>query len=116
MNKDKVDQNTNRFEIVIAFSTIDSEQEAKRIARALVESKLVACVNIIPKVTSIYEWKKEICEEEEVLLMMKTTNERVEELKVTLAELHPYEVPELIVVSVTDGLPDYLDWVMKSAG
>ncbi|MBI4125467.1 MAG: divalent-cation tolerance protein CutA [Deltaproteobacteria bacterium] len=104
----------NPSEPVVAFSTIDSEQEAKKIAKALVKGRLAACVNIIPKVTSIYEWKEEICEEGEFLLVIKTRTERLEELKATLGELHPYDVPELIVCPVIDGLPDYLNWVMEN--
>lgn len=99
---------------VVALSTIDSEKEAKKIARALVEARLAACVNIVPKVTSIYEWKEEICEEEELLLVIKTQQKRLEELKAMLEELHPYEVPELIVLPVSDGLTDYLTWLFTN--
>lgn len=99
---------------VIAFSTIDSQKEALRIARAFVEARLAACVNIIPKILSVYEWKKEVCEEEEVLMVIKTQKNRVEELKALLLELHPYEVPELIVCPVADGLPDYLNWLLEN--
>lgn len=101
-------------EAVVAFSTVDSEKEAKRIAKALVESRLAACVNIVPKITSIYEWKEEICEETELLLIIKTQTNRLEELKATLEELHPYDVPELIICPITDGLPDYLNWVIEN--
>ncbi|MBI5299254.1 MAG: divalent-cation tolerance protein CutA [Deltaproteobacteria bacterium] len=99
---------------IVALSTIDSEKEAKKIAKALVETHIAACVNIIPKITSIYEWKEEICEEEELLLVIKTQQNRLEELKVTLEELHPYEVPELIVLPITDGFPDYLSWLLAN--
>ena len=99
---------------IVALSTIDSEKEAKKIAKALVETHIAACVNIIPKITSIYEWKEETCEEEELLLVIKTQQNRLEELKVTLEELHPYEVPELIVLPITDGLPDYLSWLLAN--
>lgn len=104
----------NRSEAVIAFSTIDSEEEAKKIARVLVETKLAACVNIVPKLTSIYKWKEKLCEEEEFLLLIKTSQARLEELKAVLKKLHPYEVPELIVLPLIDGLPRYLDWVIKN--
>ncbi len=99
---------------IIALSTIDSEKEAKKIAKALVETHIAACVNIIPKITSIYEWKEETCEEEELLLIIKTQQSRLKELKATLEELHPYEVPELIVLPITDGLPDYLSWLLAN--
>jgi len=99
---------------VVCLSTIDSEKEALKIAKALVEAHLAACVNIIPKVTSVYEWKGEICEETEVLLVIKTQQARLKELKATLEDLHPYEVPELIALPITDGLPDYLGWLLAN--
>lgn len=104
----------NQSEAVIALSTVDSEKEARKIAKVLVESRLAACINIIPKVTSIYEWKGELCEETEFLLVIKTSLAKVEELKAMVEELHPYDVPELIVSPVVDGLPDYLSWLFKN--
>ncbi|MDP2600223.1 MAG: divalent-cation tolerance protein CutA [Deltaproteobacteria bacterium] len=99
---------------VVCFSTIDSEKEALKIARALVESHLAACVNIVPKVTSVYEWKEEICEETELLLIIKTQQARLKELKAALEDLHPYDVPEFIALPITDGLPDYLGWILAN--
>ena len=104
----------NPCEFVVAFSTIDSEKEALKIAKALVEAHLAACVNVVPKVISVYEWKAEICDETEVMLIIKTQQGRLEELKATLDEMHPYEVPELIVMPITDGLPDYLSWLLTN--
>lgn len=104
----------NQSEPVIAFSTIDDEKEAAKIAKALVEAHLAACVNIVPQMRSIYEWKEEICDEAEVLLIIKTQQNRIEELKAILEELHPYEVPELIVLPVVDGLPVYLSWLITN--
>lgn len=96
---------------VVVFSTIDSEKKARMLAKTLVQKKLVACVNIVPNVTSIYEWKGGLCEEEEWLLVMKTASHCLKELKVALKELHSYDVPELVVCPVIDGLPDYLTWI-----
>lgn len=104
----------NKSEPVVAFSTVDSEKEAKKIAKALVEGRLAACVNIVPQITSVYEWQGEICEEGEFLLVIKTRSERLDELKAALEELHPYDVPELIACPIIDGLPDYLKWVMEN--
>ena len=101
----------SRSDVVVAFSTIDSSEKAAVIARALVEEKVAACVNILPGATSIYFWKNKICEESECLLMIKTTTEKLETLKTKIRELHSYEVPELIVLPIVDGFPDYLDWV-----
>lgn len=108
-------ESESESQAVIAFSTVDSEKEATRMARAFVEARLAACVNIIPKITSVYEWKKKVCEEAEVLLIIKTQKNRMEELKALLSELHPYEVPELIVFPVIDGLPDYLNWLFENS-
>lgn len=101
---------------VVVFSTIDSEKKAKALAKALVQKKLVACVNIVGHVTSIYEWKGETCEEEEWLLVMKTASHCLKELKSALKELHSYDIPELVVCPVIDGLPDYLRWLFGNTG
>jgi len=101
-------------DFLIALSTIDTEPEATRIAKALVEGRLAACVNILPQVKSVYEWKEEVCEESEYLLIIKTSQARVEELKAAFEELHPYEVPELVFLPVIDGLPDYLQWILTN--
>ena len=95
----------------ILFSTIDDETVAREIAESLVAEKLAACVNIIPGLFSIYRWKEQIERETELLLMIKTTSDRVEALTRKLQELHPYDVPELIALPVSGGLPDYLDWI-----
>ena len=101
----------NPSEPVVAFSTIDSEKEAIKIAKALVEAHLAACVNVVPKVTSVYEWKEEICEEGEAFLIIQTHMDVIDELKVTIKEMHPYEVPMLLICPVSDGLDDYLSWM-----
>lgn len=105
---------SEKSQVVVAFSTVDSEKEAKRIAHALVEAKLVACVNILPKATSIYFWEGKVCEEGEVVLILKTKQDCVEDLKEAFEELHPYDVPELVILPVEEGLPAYLKWVIQS--
>jgi periplasmic divalent cation tolerance protein len=74
----------------------------------------VACVNLIPQVTSLYWWEGEIQEDSEVLLIAKTGQERLEQLGEVLPQLHPYSVPELLVLPVEGGLPGYLKWVDES--
>jgi periplasmic divalent cation tolerance protein len=93
----------------VAFVTA-SEQEAPKIAQTLVERKLAACVNLIP-IRSIYNWKGKIEDDKENLLIIKTKKDKIDQLKKSIKELHSYEVPELIVFSIEDGLPDYLNWI-----
>ena len=96
---------------VVAFSTVGKREDADRIARALVERRLAACVNIVPGLTSVYRWKGAIETDAENLLVIKTRRDRVDELRAALVALHPYEVPELIVLPVEAGHAPYLAWV-----
>lgn len=102
--------------VVVAFSTAPDEGTALRIARALVEEGLIACANLVPGLTSVYRWQGQVRQEPEVLLLIKTRRDNVERLKARLAELHPYEVPELLVSPVEDGLAPYCRWVMDETG
>ena len=99
---------------VIALSTIGSAEDAERLARALVERRLAACVNVVPGVVSHYLWKGELQRDEERLLVIKTRAERLDALRAALVELHPYEVPELVALEITDGLEPYLAWLDES--
>jgi periplasmic divalent cation tolerance protein len=96
--------------------TMPDAETARRIGRTLVEEKLVACVNVVPGVVSIFSWKGEIQEDDEVLCLMKTSPERFSQLRARLLELHPYELPEVLGFSVDDGSPAYLDWVRQNTG
>ena len=98
-------------ERVVAVSTVNKPEDAERIARALVERGLAACVNVVPGVVSIYRWKGQIEREGELLLVIKTRTERIEALREALVSLHPYEVPELIVLPITGGHAPYLAWL-----
>jgi periplasmic divalent cation tolerance protein len=84
------------------------------IATALVERELAACVNIVAGVRSVYRWKGAVEHDEESLLVIKTTRDAVAALNDALAELHPYEVFELVALDVAGGAPDYLDWIGES--
>jgi periplasmic divalent cation tolerance protein len=96
---------------VVALSTVAKSEDAQRLARALVEQRLAACVNVIPGLTSVYRWKDKIESDAEHLLVIKTRRERVDALKRALVSLHPYELPELIVLPIEGGHLPYLAWV-----
>lgn len=98
------------YKIVLITS---SENEGYKIAEILVKERLVACVNIIP-IQSIYSWKDKIESDKENLLIIKTKSSLIEKLKKKIKEIHSYENPELIVLSIEDGLPAYLNWIDKS--
>lgn len=95
----------------VAYVTVPDDAVAKRLARGLVENKLAACVNIIPQLTSIYEWEGKIQEEPELLLMIKTRTEKVDALTKYVKENHPYTVCEVISLPIQNGNSDYLKWI-----
>jgi periplasmic divalent cation tolerance protein len=98
----------------IVLSTAGSEDEARKIARCLVEQQLAACVNIIPKIESIYRWQGKVESSAEWLLLIKTTAERFPKVRDTIRELHSYDLPECIAISVEEGSAEYLDWLSAS--
>ena len=98
-------------DVRIAFATAPDADVAARIARALVEERLVACANLVANVRSIYRWQGRVEDDSEVMLVLKTHADRVEALAERLRALHPYDVPELVVLPVAGGLAPYLDWV-----
>lgn len=98
----------------VVLTTIDSAEGAHRLAEALVDRKLAACVNILPKIASIYRWQGKVEQAEEWLLLIKTTDELFPRLREAIKELHSYEVPECISLAIEDGLPDYLKWIAES--
>ena len=98
----------------IVLSTAGSEQEAHKIAHILVKRRLAACVNIVPRVQSIYRWKGEIESAHEWLLLSKTRADKFPAVRDAIGELHSYEVPECIVLEIEDGSLPYLQWLEKA--
>ena len=96
---------------IVVLSTCATEEEARRIAEELIRRRLAACVNLLPRVRSIYHWKGAVEEGEEILMIIKTARSRFEELRAELARLHSYEVPEIIALPVVDGAESYLEWI-----
>jgi periplasmic divalent cation tolerance protein len=95
----------------IVLTTAGSEEEALKIGRHLVENRLAACVNIIPQIESIYWWQDKVDSSREWLLLVKTTEERFPGVREAICELHSYDVPECVVLSIEDGSFDYLQWL-----
>jgi len=101
------------MDFCVILNTTPNIEEAKKIAHYLVESKLAACVNIIPQVTSIYSWKEEITEDQECLLLIKTRSSNFKAVKNAIIGLHSYEIPEVIMLPIKKGLKDYLFWLKE---
>lgn len=99
---------------LLAMTTVGSEEDGVRLARALVERRVAACVNLSGPVRSVYHWKGKLEYDHERVLLIKTRAEHFGELEKTLAELHPYEVPELIALPIERGSAAYLGWLDES--
>ena len=107
--------NSSEPQIRVALITAPDLETATGIARALVEEHLVACVNLVPGIRSIYRWEGNIEEDAEVLLVVKTRADRADALVDRVAELHPYELPEVVMLPAVGGSLAYLDWVRGEA-
>ena len=101
----------NTSDIYVVYCTVPHDESA-RIARELLERRLVACVNITP-VRSLYRWEGHVCDDHEDLLIIKTSALCIDDLIATIRAIHPYEIPEVIALPVTHGFQGYLDWVVK---
>jgi periplasmic divalent cation tolerance protein len=96
---------------LVALSTVGRAEDAERIAQALVERGVAACVNVVPGVLSVYRWQGKVEKEPELLLVIKTTAERFPDLQKELLALHPYDLPELVALPVAEGHEPYLAWL-----
>ena len=102
--------------ILLALSTFPDAEIARRISNQLVSERFAACANILPSVESIYRWKDKIESGNETLVLFKVSEVRQPAFQDKLRSLHPYDVPEIIFVPVTGGLPEYLQWVAENCG
>lgn len=99
----------------LVLTTAGSHEEAERIAGALVDERLAACVNLIPGLTSVYRWQGAVETANEVLLIIKTTSENLDRVEAELRRMHSYEMPEFLVLHPGTGRQEYLDWLLQSA-
>ena len=96
---------------IVVFSTCSTPEEGAKIARKLIEERLAACVNVAPRVRSYYRWKGAVEEADECMLIIKSSRDLFDRLRLELEKAHTYEVPEVVAVPVVDGSPNYLNWV-----
>ena len=99
---------------LLIFSTCPDRESAERLARALVEQRVAACVNILPGIRSLYRWQGKLESAEELLLLIKSNELAYPEAEQLIRRLHPYELPEIVAVPVGNGLPAYLDWISET--
>ena len=97
--------------VVVGLVTGPDREQLVRLGRALVEERLIACLNVVDRVTSVYRWEGAVCEEAEALGILKTTASRSDAVEKRVRELHPYDVPEVLFLPVAAGSAPYLDWV-----
>ena len=100
-------------DFVVVFVMVGNEEEAIKIARHVVENKLAACTNIVPGIRSIYRWKGEICDDKELLCMIKTKKSLFPKLRDAIKQIHSYEVAEIIALPMVEGIEDYLLWLKE---
>jgi len=98
----------------VVFSTFASEEDAARVARVLIEERLIACANLLPGARSLYRWEGAVADAREVVVLMKTRKQDWAALLSRLHELHPYSTPELIAVRVAAGAPAYMEWLERA--
>lgn len=101
------------MDIIVIYCTVPAKKIAKDITKVLMKHKLAACVSMVENVKSVFSWDGEICEEKEILLMIKTRRENYGKVKLVIEDLHSYSIPEIIALPVVDCSEDYLKWLVK---
>lgn len=103
-------------DVRLVLTTVGVYEKAEDLARALVERRLAACVNIVGPMRSIYRWQGKVEDQQEYLLLIKTTSDHMAELAAAFADLHPYELPERVEIGVAGGSAAYLTWIADQVG
>ncbi len=101
------------MDIIVIYCTVPNKKIAKDITKILMKHKLAACVNMIENIKSVFSWDGEVCEEKEILMMIKTRRSNYGKIKLVIEDLHPYTVPEVIALPIIDCSEDYLKWLVK---
>ena len=104
------------IDAVVVLTTLSSEKDAVSFIRTLLERRLIACGTMFPNTRSIYRWEDKIADETEVTVLLKTRSACLDALQAAFEELHPYKLPELLVIPVAAGLPRYLSWIADETG
>ena len=99
---------------ILVLTAAGTKDEARNIAQSLVESRLAACVNIVPRIESVYRWEDNVQTSEEWLLIIKTTSRNFDSVKEAISKLHSYDLPECISIDIADAESGYLQWLMNS--
>ena len=98
---------------VLTYTTCSDVRKAEKLATHLLQNRIAACINVLPGVKSFYRWQGKVATDAEVLLMIKTSRDLITEVRRVIEKLHDYDLPELIVVPIVDGSPDYLAWLER---
>jgi len=101
---------------IIVFVTCESEEQANTIAETVVTERLAACVNVLPRIRSCYVWEQKLTWSDEVLLLVKTTRGRFDQLQNRIKSLHSYSLPEIVSVTIDDAFDKYIAWIDSSVG
>jgi periplasmic divalent cation tolerance protein len=99
---------------IVVLSTCATQEEAEKLARILLDERLAACVNVIPRVRSYYRWQGAIESADECLLVVKSSRELFSSLRAVLEKEHSYQVPELLALPIVEGAPNYLNWLLAN--
>jgi periplasmic divalent cation tolerance protein len=101
------------MDIIMIYCTVPNKKLAKNITKVIMKHKLAACISMIENVKSVFSWDSEICEEKEIMMMIKTKRDNYGKIKLVIEDMHSYSVPEIIAVPIVDCSEDYLKWLIK---